>query len=192
MDDFKKLVLVGKRLTLRSVNPDDSRQLFSAINESRSDLKEFLPWVEMIRSVEDEDTIVAQWNLEMQIKTALHLCILADKKLVGLISTHQIDWINRKVGFGYWIRSSERGKGFATKAAAMLTSYLFESLGLNRVEVQASTMNAASNAVIRKLGYTQEGILRQAMLIGDTFHDLFTYGLLRDEYERLKVYINSL
>ncbi|MGC8595811.1 MAG: GNAT family N-acetyltransferase [Candidatus Kryptoniota bacterium] len=62
----------------------------------------------------------------------------------------------------------------------------------NRIEVQASTRNAASNAVIKKLGYIQEGILRQAMLIGDTFHDLFIYGLLREEYEKLKVHIKLL
>jgi RimJ/RimL family protein N-acetyltransferase len=61
--------------------------------------------------------------------------------------------------FGYWIAPSARGRGYATRAAILLTRWLFE-LGAARVFVTIVAGNEASVAVARRAGFVYEGTMR--------------------------------
>ena len=61
--------------------------------------------------------------------------------------------------FGYWLAAGARGRGFATRAVTLMTSWLFE-LGAARVFLTIQSDNAASAAVARRAGFTYEGTLR--------------------------------
>src|SRR5204863_353260 len=64
---------------------------------------------------------------------------------------------------GYWVRSHLAGRGFATEAAAALTRVAFELCGTERVDIRCDPDNAASRAIPRKLGYTEDGTLRRRL-----------------------------
>lgn len=79
--------------------------------------------------------------------------------------------------FGYWLASDARGRGLATRAAALMTGWLFE-LGAARVFVTIQTENTASAAVARRLGFTHEGTLRAAAAWNGQRHDVDVFAAL--------------
>ena len=84
-------------------------------------------------------------------------------------------------GGGYWLDRGEVGKGVVTRACRTLIKYAFEELGMNRIEIQCSAENRRSAAVPERLGFTKEGVLRQAELRNGKLHDFSIYGLLAED-----------
>ena len=186
MDDFNSLVIKSRRLTLRSAKSENAVELYRIIADSREHLEKWLPWVDYVRSVDDERHIVDQWLYEMQMRTAIHLCINFENQIVGLVSTHQIDWMNQRTSIGYWTKSDVVNRSICTESTAVLISYIFDKLRLHRIYIQAAIGNAASNRVIQKLGFKHEGILRENERIRDHFLDHNIYGMTEENYLNMK------
>lgn len=69
------------------------------------------------------------------------------------------------LGQAYW------GSGLFQAAARRVLPFAFETLGVNRLEARASVENPWGNEALRKLGAVHEGILRQAFLRYERYHD---------------------
>ena len=85
---------------------------------------------------------------------------------------------------GYWIRVSRAGEGLGTEATAALARVGIELCGAGRIEIRVDPENAASLAIPRKLGFTEEGRLRRVLDGPDgTPHrrDAVVFALLADE-----------
>ncbi|MGI8638407.1 MAG: GNAT family N-acetyltransferase [Pyrinomonadaceae bacterium] len=102
----------------------------------------------------------------------------------GAIRYHEIDWENRTTEFGYWLGSAFEGKGLVTKVCSVMIAHAFEQLNLNRIVIICDTENPKSHAVAGRLGFTQEGVLRQSEWLKDRFIDQAIYSLLADEWRR--------
>lgn len=81
-------------------------------------------------------------------------------ELVGAVRYNDINWTNKSTSLGGWIDSRFEGKGLITRATAVLINYAFSELKLNRLEAQCHSENSRSRAMARKLGFTEEGVLR--------------------------------
>jgi ribosomal-protein-serine acetyltransferase len=68
-----------------------------------------------------------------------------------------------------------------TRAVQAVTDYAFDDLDLNRLEIQAGTANAKSRAIPERLGFRQEGVLRDYERVGDRYLDIVVYSLLARE-----------
>ncbi len=83
----------------------------------------------------------------------------------GNVGLHRIV-IEQAIGtIGYWNRRSLEGKGIITEAVAAVLLWASGPFGLERIAVEAATGNKASLRVIEKLGFTREGVLREAQRI---------------------------
>jgi len=60
--------------------------------------------------------------------------------------------------------------------------YFFDALGLNRVEIRCDPANTRSRAIPERLGFTQEGVLRQVGTLSHGYYDHVVYGLLAHEW----------
>jgi RimJ/RimL family protein N-acetyltransferase len=83
--------------------------------------------------------------------------------------------------FGYWLAAGDRGRGFATRAVRLMTSWLFE-LGAARVFVTIVSDNAASAAVARRAGFTYEGTLRSYGVWEGRRQDVDVFAVLPHEW----------
>lgn len=104
-------------------------------------------------------------------------------QMVGSIGFPRMSWETRMAEIGYWLDKDMQGKGIITRAAKALTTYAFEEYGLNKVEIHAAVSNKKSRAVPERLGFTQEGILRQAEWLNGKAHDMIVYGMLVDAWK---------
>lgn len=85
---------------------------------------------------------------------------------------------------GYWIGQPHAQRGYMTEALEALLHYAFERVGLHRVEAACLPHNAASQALLCKLGFVEEGHARQYLRINGSWQDHVLYGLLKGDLRR--------
>ena len=103
-------------------------------------------------------------------------------EFAGMVRYHEIDWENRSTEFGYRLGAAFEGKGLVTKVCRVMIAHAFEELKLNRIVITCDTENRKSRSVAERLGFTQEGILRQSEWLKDRFIDQAVYSLLAEEW----------
>lgn len=106
-----------------------------------------------------------------------------DGRLTGIAEAFDF---NRKVDMvtiGYFLAEDCWGMGIASEAVRMVTSCLFETAEVNRIQAEVMPANEASKKVLLKNGFRKEGTLRQAALwSGKGVVDLEIYGILKEDY----------
>jgi ribosomal-protein-serine acetyltransferase len=108
--------------------------------------------------------------------------IWVDGALCGSLGCHPIDWANRTSSIGYWIAPDRQGRGVVTKSCAVILDYLYEELGLHRVEIRCGTGNLRSCAIPERLGFRREGVAREAQWVSGRWIDLVVWSMLREEW----------
>ena len=98
--------------------------------------------------------------------TGLTVAIEADGRLVGSAGVHRIGQHPMGPEIGYWIAPEARGNGYAAEAAHALAEWAI-GLGAHRVYLVADVLNTGSQAVARRAGFTQEGVLRSYLAYRD-------------------------
>jgi ribosomal-protein-alanine N-acetyltransferase len=91
----------------------------------------------------------------------------ADATFAGVISLHTINIKNHTAEIGYWIDSSQRGKNIGTIAAQMITDLGVTEIGFRRIEGLVDVDNLASQRLLQKAGYVQEGVLQNKVTRDD-------------------------
>jgi ribosomal-protein-serine acetyltransferase len=74
------------------------------------------------------------------------------------------------------------GRGLIIKTCRILIDHALNKLGLNRMVLSCAAENQKSRAIPEKLGFKQEGILRQSKWLQDNFVDMVIYGMLASEW----------
>ncbi len=105
------------------------------------------------------------------------VAITADDRLIGVVGA-SIDSGNKNAWVWYWMHAGYRGQSLTTRALASVVSYLFEDLGLHRLELGLRANNPASRLVAEKNGFIREGIEREKFLIDGHRIDVFNYARL--------------
>jgi ribosomal-protein-alanine N-acetyltransferase len=77
----------------------------------------------------------------------------------------------RSAWIGYWVASASSGMGIATAALALGLDHCFGPVGLHRVEATVRPENAASQAVLRNVGFREEGLLRRYLDVDGAWRD---------------------
>lgn len=105
---------------------------------------------------------------------------LEDGVVVGDLAVH-LSENARTAELGYTLDPTDRGRGYATEAARRLVDHLFEDLHVHRIEANTHPENAASIAVLSRLGFGPEGVRRESYWVGETVSDDAIFGLLRSD-----------
>ena len=176
------------RLVLRCYALDDAQALFEAVEQSRAELSHWLPWATSLLSVDETQSSVRRFRGEYDMMQDFKLGIFRkdDGLLLGGTGLHRFDWQLGRFEIGYWLRTSETGKGYVTETAARLTRFAFEELNANRVEIFVDTANHASRAVPERLGFPLEGIARNAMWAHEKPRDRAIYAMIPKDFTARK------
>ncbi|MEO7021293.1 MAG: GNAT family protein [Ktedonobacteraceae bacterium] len=173
---------VDAEVELRILEEWDVEELYQLTHSNRAYLRQWLPWVEYETSVESSRSFVLR-SLQRYVENdGFNLGIFSQGRLAGIIGYHTVNWPNRHVEIGYWLGAAFEGRGLMTKACRALIAFAFEKLTLNRVAILCATGNARSRAIPERLGFTQEGVLRDGEWLYDHFVDLVVYSMLAREW----------
>jgi RimJ/RimL family protein N-acetyltransferase len=154
--------LRGERVYIRPYREEDATALQGAVAESREHIRPWLPFADDHKTVDESRTWIngsrARWILRQSMNCAV-FDVTTDRFLGG-IGLHVHNWEIPSFEIGYWLRKSAEGHGYMTEAVRLLTDFALDKLGAKRVEIQCDERNTHSANVARRLGYVQEGRLR--------------------------------
>lgn len=173
---------VDEEITLRHIQESDASALFHLTENSRESLREWLPWLDETKTEKDSLHFIQGTLANYEEKRGLNCAIFYQGKLAGMVSFNSIDWANRIAYIGYWLAVEFQGKGIITRAVQSLIHYGFAELELNRVDIRAAIGNEKSRAVPERLGFKEEGLIRQGEWLYDHYVDHVIYGMLKADW----------
>ena len=181
-------VLETARLLLTDLCADDAedyhRQLKSAL-----DLPDRPPWGYGLEaaSVDNARRVFGfsrnAWAKKARIKWAIRLKGEAKpdgSRLIGQCELFDFD-LQSKAELGYWLGADYHRQGFMTEALCAVVSYGFDTMGLHRISAGTSTRNAPSLALLRKVGFLEEGVLRQNARQDGIWEDASLMAILKSD-----------
>jgi ribosomal-protein-serine acetyltransferase len=173
---------VDRQIKMRLIEESDAEELFQLVESSRYSLRQWLPWLDFDRSLEDQKIFIDYSRRKYQQTGAITLTILFEGHIAGVIGMNNIDWPNRSASIGYWLGDSFRGKGIMVRCCEKLLSFSFLEMNLHRVEIKCATNNFSSQKIPESLNLRKEGMLRDAEWLYDRFVNLYLYSALAEEW----------
>lgn len=146
------------------------------------------PWVHPFTDIDGFDT----WYGEIATGANVGLVARAGPTgpIVGVVNLSQIF----RKGFqnaylAYYGMAAFARRGLMTRAVGLAVRYAFDDIGLHRLEANIQPGNAASIALIKRVGFRKEGFSPRYLRIDDVWHDHERWAILADdppnvEYER--------
>jgi len=167
--------------TLRLLHEHDAEELERVVAANHDHLAQWLPWVAATAAagVGARREYVRRAQRQSAANDGFQAAIVAGDAIVGAIGFHHVDWANRSTSIGYWLAEDRQGRGIMTAAVGALIRHAFDVWHLHRVEIRVAVGNERSAAIPRRLGFVEEGILREAELHADGYKDIIVYSLLR-------------
>jgi ribosomal-protein-alanine N-acetyltransferase len=116
----------------------------------------------------------------------LGICLKSDPdNIAGVAEMFDYSRDINMITIGYRLNERYWGKGIVTKAVAAMTDYLFNDIGINRVQAFVMPENIKSQDVLQRNGFVKEGIIRQGHVWkGHGVVDLILYSLLKSDVEK--------
>lgn len=101
---------------------------------------------------------------------------------IGTVGLNNLNLKSKKAEIGFELHPSYWNKGYVSEAVKEVLAYCFGQLGLFRLGAVTFPENGASIALLQKLGFEKEGMLRGYLYQDDCSHDAFIFSLLADEW----------
>lgn len=177
--------LETERLILRKFEITDAKDVFE--NYASSDeVTRYTTWEthsntgvtteylqNLIESYKDGKTF--NWAIELK----------SNHKVIGQIGASNLDENASKIRVGYCIGEKWWNCGIVTEALLEVIKFLFEEVGVNRIEAYHNAQNIASGKVMKKCGMQLEGVLRQAYKYKNGISDECIYGILKSDAKNI-------
>jgi ribosomal-protein-serine acetyltransferase len=172
-------------LILRTAAITDAYHELVAENTER--LGRWEPWAGKPPVLEETRSFLEasgrNWLDGSELPVAIAVREKGEWRLAGALSL-TISRYTRSAEIGYWIGRDHEGRGLITRAAAAVLDQAFGPLGLDRVSLHTDPANERSRAVARRLGFVEEGLIRQGTAFANERRDELVYGLLAQDWQQ--------
>lgn len=173
------LIYVRENLIMRSLQANDALKVYEVIDENRSYLRNWLPWVDETDSPTVTENVITTWEKEYENKTDIVFGIFERGEYLGNIGLHDLKSSNNSGMIGYWLTKNRQGRGIMSDCVRALANFGFHTLALNRIYIYCAEKNQKSRAVPKRLGFVEEGKLQDGEHLYGTYHDLIIYGMVK-------------
>lgn len=174
------LVLEGPTLTLRYATPDDTDRLFELARDPR--VTEWFSWGPYSDPAQPRAYIESLAGKRERGELLDFLVVHREDGPIGVTGLSELAARDGRATVGTWFAAPWWGSGANRESKAMLAALAFRALGVNRLTAWANTRNTRSQAALEGVGFRREGLLRAWHRHGDAVHDVFVFGMVRDEW----------
>lgn len=175
-------VIETPRLILRGIRDEDAEAIFATFSDAET--MEYYG-EEPHRTLEESREQIRQiaiWFARREgIRWGITLRGGADEA-IGSCGLFRFDEEFNRAETGYELRRAYWRQGIMSEAMRGLLDFGFGEMGLHRIEASTDAANARSQGLLRSLGFTHEGVLRERFAWHGRFIDEHYFGLLRDEW----------
>ncbi len=163
-------------------HPNDAAETFELVNAHRGALNEWLTWIESTYAVGDIRRYAQFAESQFDRNLSFDYSIRWQGAMAGGLGLHNLDFAGRSAHVGYWLGPPFQGRGIMSRAVSKLTDHALGALALHRLEIRCVVENHKSRAVAERLGYVQEGVLREAYFLHGRFRDIALYAMTAGEW----------
>jgi [ribosomal protein S5]-alanine N-acetyltransferase len=171
------------RLILREITPGDAPELFAIHGDA-----EAMKWFgnDPLDSIDGALKLIevfAEWRRMPNPGTRFGIELNDEPGLIGTCGLFRWNRSWQVCSIGYELAAAQQGKGYLNEAATAIVAWGFDAMQLNRVEAAIHPENAPSIALVKKIGFVEEGRAREAGFWGGKFHDLLQFSLLKSDWQ---------
>jgi ribosomal-protein-alanine N-acetyltransferase len=177
-------ILETPRLRLRDLRLSDHQSVFELFHSA--EVVRYYD-VDQFTQFSQADELINALNRRYQRRQSVRWGITlldAPDCVIGTCGFNTFDTEAHYAEIGYDLHPAHWRQGIMTEAVAAMTRFGFFQIGLNRIEANVMIGNDASVAVLTKLGFRFEGVMRQRAYWKGKYHDLEWYSLLREDLPR--------
>jgi ribosomal-protein-alanine N-acetyltransferase len=171
----------AERVRVRLLAESDLPALFEVNSDAA--VTKLLPYATWA-SAADGDAWFARMAGIQATGLALQLVVAdrASDKAIGTALLFRLEEGSARAELGYVLGRTHWGRGLMHEALGALLDRAFGAMALRRIEAEVDVRNAASAQLLRRLGFTREGLLRQRWIAKGEARDVEMFGLLRDDW----------
>jgi RimJ/RimL family protein N-acetyltransferase len=174
-------MIEGELVNLRSVEMSDRDAYVRWFNDA--EVTEHLSMRYPISKLAEEEFLKRHTSAPMGYTSTIFAIETKDGVHIGSINFNQIFPESRKARLGITIGDKRYwSKGYGADAIRTLLRFGFEEMNLNRVDLTVDEDHAAAIACYRKVGFVEEGRMRQARYTRGGYLDWVVMGILREEF----------
>ncbi|MFX4263438.1 GNAT family N-acetyltransferase [Pelotomaculum propionicicum] len=174
------LELETDRFTLRKIEDGDLETLHSYWSDEV--VTEYMNAT--FKSIEETQQMVELLNILPEIGEGRRWAIV-DKRsgsVLGTCGYHNMKAEHRRAEIGFELGREYWGRGIMQEVMNIVIPHCFEDLGLNRIEAFVTVGNYRSLKALEKLGFKQEGVLREYEFTQGNFRDQVVLAILRSDW----------
>lgn len=185
-ETFKSFpVLETERLRLREIVPQDAADVFAIFSDPAVVAGHGRP---PFTEIDEAHELIAWYAAAFQEKRAVRWAItrLGEDKLLGTSGFHHIAARHHRAEIGYELASSEWRQGIMSEAVRAIVRFGLAGMGLHRIEANVDPDNTASANLLRKVGFTEDGYLRERFYDNGRFVDDWFFSILAREIDKVR------
>ncbi len=175
-------VLTGSMVTLRELRLSDAPSLLSML--STEEVARFIS--PPPTTIEGFERFIAWTHRERAVGAYVCFAVVPHgmDTAVGIFQVRQLDPGFSTAEWGFAIGSPFWGTGVFVDGAKMVIDFTFEVVGSHRLEARAAVANGRGNGALRKMGASQEGVLRKSFLRDGEYLDQTLWTIVEDDWRR--------
>jgi len=140
-------------IEIKLISQKVSKELYQIINDNRTHLSEWLPWIKNTLNENDSKTFIERALAIYNEKNGIFFNIYYNKHLCGVVGAtrdkNNLDYFD----INYWIDKSHCNRGIATHATYLLINYLMNKWRIRHFYIKVSDNNIASIRIAQKLDF---------------------------------------
>lgn len=179
-------VLEGRSITLRELRRSDAVTLFSMLAT-----EEVARFISPPPSTIDGFERFIEWT-HREREAGNYVCfgIVPDgmDAAIGIIQVRKTDLDFSTAEWGFALGSPFWGSGLFTEGAELVLDFVFDVIGVHRLEARAAVRNGRGNGALRKIGAVQEGILRRSLLRNGEYLDQVLWAIIDSDRRDARAY----
>ena len=110
----------------------------------------------------------------------------------GLANFQMTDSLSNVGEWGFYIGEQKAPKGMGTVLAYKMLEFLFEQLNIRKVCAQVIDYNEVSLHFHKKIGFSNEGMLRKHIIKNGKYYDIYIFSIFKDEWLNKKNELENL
>jgi ribosomal-protein-alanine N-acetyltransferase len=175
-------ILNTERLILKKLTPEIFTYVFK--NYSKAEIIKILGLGSEAEFIKEKEKCEGGYTTFNRSILSFLLVLKDNNETIGRCGYHNWYLDHRKAEIGYLLNKKEnKRKGYMSECIKVVLEYGFNSMKLNRIEACIAPANIASQSLIKKYGFTQEGYLRQNFIRDGEIQDSLIFSLLKHEYK---------
>lgn len=170
------MVLEGSKVLLKPIEKSDLNSVIE-IHQDLEGMSLLLGNLYPVNSTNVEKWIDSLYNQDQKRKIVFGIYEKTNLQMVGYLSIKDIDYISRTGYFGIIMRKGFRGKGYSKEAITIFFNYLKKYIGIRKITLQVLAININAIELYKKLGFKEEGLLKEQVFINEKYEDLLIMSL---------------